>query len=354
MLIGGLVAAVVVGGIVVGVLMRQRSHDDVHSVEHYHRKLHTLEEMRAHPAGEGLRERPAAGAAAAPTTSDVANGNGSAAGDELANGANGSGTPEVVEAPGEQQAGERGAGVAYPASALRGSGSATVRLTDADHVPPPPAPPPPISSLSKPLRIDDDAPGSMPGTFMSGNDRAMDSISHRPRRYGGPLAAIAAVAVLIVILIVTGMHTTAPTSSHSRTHTPPTSHPSVTSTTVGAHQPPTTSTTVPPVVSAPSAATANGATYTVGSATYTLALSATSGPCWVQVTDTPTGAVLFSTTLYAGQSHTLTVTGPVTVVAGAPSAFSATVDGTPVTLPSSYQTPFTLTFQTAGSGSGSG
>jgi hypothetical protein len=168
------------------------------------------------------------------------------------------------------------------------------------------------------------------------------------------LAAIAAVAVLIVILIVTGMHTSAPTSSHSRTHTPPTSHPSVTSTTVGAHQPPTTSTTVPPVVSAPSAATANGATYTVGSATYTLALSATSGPCWVQVTDTPTGAVLFSTTLYAGQSHTLTVTGPVTVVAGAPSAFSATVDGTPVTLPSSYQTPFTLTFQTAGSGSGSG
>jgi hypothetical protein len=348
-LIGGTVAAVVVAGVVVGALLRQRSHDDAHSVEHYHRKLHTLEELRAHPAGEGLRERAAAGAAAAATTGGVAHGNGSAAGDERANDANGSETPDVVEAPGKQVAGERAPGVPSPAGAVRGSGSPTVRLTDADHAPPPPTSPPPIASLSKPQRFDDDGPGSMPGTFMSGNDRAMDSINHRPRRFGGPLAAIAAVAVLIVVLIVTGMHTTAPTAS--RTHSgPPASHPSVTSTTVRTQQPPATSTTVPPVVSAPLAASANGATYTVGAATYALALSATSAPCWVQVTDTATGTVLFSATLYGGQSHTVNATGPVTVVAGAPSAFSATVNGAPVTLPAGYQTPFTLTFQTPGSG----
>jgi len=355
-LIGGIVAAVVIAGVVVGVLLRQRSHDDAHSVEHYHRKLHTLEEMRAHPAGVGLREGAVAGSSSA-TEGGVANGNGSAAGDEHSNSANCSGTAGVVEAPAEREAAGAGGAGAYPASALRVSGSPAVRLTDAVHAPAPPAPPPPVASLSKPERFDDEGPGSMPGTFMSGNDRAMDSINHRPRRFGGPLAAIAAVAVLVVVLIVTGMHTTAPTSSHSRpragTHTsPPASHPSVTSTTVPARQAPVTSTTVPPVVSAPSGSSASGATYTVSSANYALALSATSGPCWIQVTDTSTGAVLFSTTLYGGQSHTVTAAGPVTVVAGAPSAFSATVNGTPVTLPASYQAPFTLTFQTSASGSG--
>jgi hypothetical protein len=56
--------------------------------------------------------------------------------------------------------------------------------------------------------------------------------------------------------------------------------------------------------------------------------------------------VLFIGTLYAGQSHTITASGPLTVLAGAPSAFTATVNGTPVSLPAGYQAPFTLTFQT--------
>jgi len=34
------------------------------------------------------------------------------------------------------------------------------------------------------------------------------------------------------------------------------------------------------------------------------------------------------------------------VTVGAPSAFAATVNGTPVTLPASYQAPITLKFQT--------
>ena len=46
--IGGLVAVVVVVGVVAAVMLSRRSHDDVHSVEHYHRQLHTLEEMRTH------------------------------------------------------------------------------------------------------------------------------------------------------------------------------------------------------------------------------------------------------------------------------------------------------------------
>ena len=42
----------VVVGLAAGMLARRRTHDDVHSVEHYHRQLHTLEEMRTHlPSG---------------------------------------------------------------------------------------------------------------------------------------------------------------------------------------------------------------------------------------------------------------------------------------------------------------
>ena len=91
MLIGGIVGVVVVRGLAAAVLMRRRSHDDVHSVERYHRQLHTLEEMRAH--------LPSAGARTA-TTHDV-----------------------------------------FPASAFRVSGSSTVRLTEPGPTPVPPGPP---------------------------------------------------------------------------------------------------------------------------------------------------------------------------------------------------------------------
>jgi hypothetical protein len=60
--------------------------------------------------------------------------------------------------------------------------------------------------------------------------------------------------------------------------------------------------------------------------------------------------VLFTTTLFSGQSHTVPATGPVTVIAGAPGAFGATVNGAAVTLPPGNQAPFTLHFDTAGSG----
>ena len=57
--------------------------------------------------------------------------------------------------------------------------------------------------------------------------------------------------------------------------------------------------------------------------------------------------MLFTGTLFAGQSHAISATGPVTVIAGAPAAFTATVDGSAVTLPPGFQAPFTLSFQTA-------
>jgi hypothetical protein len=110
---------------------------------------------------------------------------------------------------------------------------------------------------------------------------------------------------------------------------------------------------VAPVVSAPAPTSPNAANYAVGVADYSLSLSAASGDCWVSATNTSDGSVLFTGVLTAGQSHTIAATGPVTVVAGAPAAFAATVNGVAVQLPFGFQAPFTLKFDTPGTGGGS-
>jgi len=272
-------------------------------VEHYHRQLHTLEEIRTHPTG------------------DSANGR------------------------------EGDAGV-FPASAFRVSGSSTVRLTESGTPSVPPVPPPSVPNPSEPLSFDDASPDPVPPTFMTGNeDRVIQSINHRPRRLGGPAAAVAAVLILVVVLILTGLHSdnsnhhgkaaSGVTSKPSTTQPPATHHHHATTT--------TTSTTAPPPVSAATAATAHTATYAVAAADYSLTLGATSGECWVEVTNTATGTVLFTTTLLSGQSHAIAASGPVTVIAGAPAVFTANVNGSAVTLPPGNQAPFTLIFQTTGS-----
>jgi hypothetical protein len=184
------------------------------------------------------------------------------------------------------------------------------------------------------------------------DDPAMHSINQRPRRLGGPLAAIAAVVILVVILVAAGLHSNTPshrggnststtvTHSHSGTHAgsgaPHTTH--------------TTTTTAPPApsVSAPANTSPYTATYQVADASYSLELGAKTGECWVLATDTSTGKVLFTGTLSSGQTQTIAAAGPVTVVAGAPVAFSAAVNGAPVTLPTGALAPFTLTFKTPG------
>ena len=308
MLLEGLVAVVVVLGVIAAVLMARRTHDDEHSVDHYHRQLHTLEEIRTHPIGDGANGR------------DNANGRDSQ-------------------------------GSVFPASAFRVSGSSTVRLTESATPPVPPVPPPPVPNPSEPLTFDDAGPDPVPATFMTGNeDRVIHSINRRPRRLGGPAAAVAAVLVLVLVLILTGLHSDT-TNHHGKsanavTTTLPTTHP----TTVHHHHATTATTTTiaPPPVSAATAATAHTATYTVAASDYSLTLGATSGECWVEATNTATGAVLFTTTLLSGQSHVIAATGPVTVIAGAPAVFTASVNGSPVTLPLGNQAPFTLNFQTAG------
>ncbi len=283
-----IVLGVVVAGAVMYALFRRRSHDDVHSVEHYHRQLHTLEEMRAHP-------------------------------------------PE--DSNGKEEA-------AFPASTFRVSSS--VRLTEPGRPVAPPPIPPPVPAGEEPARFEEPDAEPLPSaSSVRRQERAMEAINHRPRRLAAPLAAVAVVAALVVVLIVAGTHSNKG-HSHART---------VTSTTTPAHPrsaahqtttTTTTTTTAPPAVSAPQSTSPQAATYRVP-ASYSLALSATSGECWVQATASG-GAVLFSSVLAAGQSHTIAATGPLTVVAGAPGAFAATVNGAPVSLPPGAQAPFNLSF----------
>jgi hypothetical protein len=311
-LIGGLVGVVVVVGVAAAILLLRRSQDDVHSVEHYHRQLHTLEEIRTHPTGT----------------------------------ATSAGTGSATDAG--QNGSER---ETFPASAIRVSGSSTVRLTESGRPPVPPVPPPPVPNPAEPVSFDDAHPEPVPTTFMSGNeDRVIQSINHRPRRLGGPAVAVAAVAVLIVVLILTGVHSNTAPKHHGKAASAATTATSTPTHHATGHHHATTSTTTTtaaPPVSAPASTSAHTATYNVAASDYSLTIAATTGECWVEATNTATGAVLFTTTLLAGQSHTIAATGPVTVIAGAPGAFSAAVNLAPVTLPPGNQAPFTLHFETA-------
>jgi hypothetical protein len=282
-------------------------------------------------------------------------------------------------APAAPDAEENGASrEVYPASAFRVSGTRTVRLTDLETPTVPPAPPPAVPNPAEPVKFDDTgAPVAPPSpgeaateeprpTFGRGDDdKALHSIERRPRRLGAPLAAVGVVTVLVVVLIVTGLHSNAKPPRHGSSSTATTT-PVHASTTVPSHggtagngqghhpRTATTTSTAPPAVSAPTVASAHAATYNVALASYSLLLSASTGECWVEAEDPSTRTVLFTGTLFAGQSHIVSASGPVVVIAGAPAVFAATVNGQPVAMPSGYQAPFTFTFQTPTAGGAAG
>ncbi len=288
-MIPGIVVAVGLAALSVALFTRRRSHDDEHSVAHYHKQLHTLQGINAHPAGS-----------------------------DLASGSKGTATP------------------AFPGSALRLAGSSTVRLTEPGR-PIGPAPvPPPVAEAMAPTAFDDvkalPPPGAGPLWL---KDRTVHAINHRPRRLAAPAAAMGVALLIVAILLITGSHQVVPARgqrSTANTHTQRHSRVRHHTTTIAA-----------PIVSAPGLSSTYAATYTVGVSSFSLGLSATSGSCWVEATDSA-GTVLFTGILGAGQSHTVAAAGPVSVIAGAPAMFAATVNGKTVTLPSGFLAPFTLHF----------
>ena len=103
-LVGVVIGVVVIVGVVAFVVFRRRSHDDVHSVEGYHRQLHTLEEIRTHTPSAARRASTA--------------------------------TRRSRPAPSP-------------------SGFVDIRLTEAGKVVVPPVPPPPVPNPAEPVTFDD-------------------------------------------------------------------------------------------------------------------------------------------------------------------------------------------------------
>jgi hypothetical protein len=294
MLVVGILLVVVVAALAAAIFSRRRSHDDEHSVEGYHRQLHTLEAIGVH----------------------------------------------VVDPDHEHPSGESAQPV-FPESAVRVAGTPIVRVTEPKPLFVPPVAPPPVPDPNAPVKFDDAASSTFPLAPGSERrkDRAMSAMNRRPRRLAAPALAVAAVTLLIVVLLVTGSHKVPPvhhqatsTSEHSGTRKRAHVHES------------TTTTTAPPIVSLPTATSTHAATYRVGSSAFTLVLGATSGPCWVDAVNTDTNATLFTAVLTPGEQHSIAATGPVTLEVGAPTSFAGTVDGTAFVLPYGFQTPFTLQF----------
>jgi uncharacterized protein DUF4115 len=314
MLVLLIVAATVVVGVAIALISRGMSYGDDHSVEGYHRQLHTLEQIKTHSPDAPKEE-----------------------------GAEGEAKPN------------------FPESTVRIAGSPNVRVTDGPNAVPP-VPPPPVAEPDKPVTFDDATPIVMPTvataaseTFTFGRkDKAMEAMNRRPRRVAGPVVAVGSVAVLIVVLVLAGSHKVTPPKHHETAgSTVPTSTKRSHDTKKRRTQHTTTSTTQPPIVSLPRATSLNSANYTVGPADYTLVVSATSGRCWVEVMNATTGATLFEQVMSPGQQQSISATGPVTVDIGAPNSFSATIDGKAVVLPYGYQTPFSMNFVPVGSSSAS-
>lgn len=192
-------------------------------------------------------------------------------------------------------------------------------------------------------------------------DRAVARMNHRPRRFLVPVTAIvvALVAVgAVIVYAVTSKPSGAPsaghatTTAHSATTAPPagTKAPSTGATRSGQSsrsRTPRTTPTTAPLAAVPGTATASQASYSVPSGTYHVTLSVPTGACWVQVTSSATGAVLFTGTLQAGQSQVVPASGATSIDLGAPHSMAMSVNGAGVTFPTGYATPFTVNFQPA-------
>jgi hypothetical protein len=199
-------------------------------------------------------------------------------------------------------------------------------------------------------------------------DRAMSAMNHRPHRLGAPILVAVVVLAVLVAVVVVGARTKPP--NHKTTVTT-TTHPAGRSTTRttgapagsgrgGSNTTVTTgsgtgdkssksdgrktavSTTTVPLSFTAVTSTATTATYTPPTASYTVTFTTTTGDCWVNVSSA-TGSTLLSQTFTPGESKSMTATGKTTVILGAPSAVSITLDHEPVVLPTGYQTPFTIT-----------
>jgi hypothetical protein len=180
--------------------------------------------------------------------------------------------------------------------------------------------------------------------------QAFNAMEHRQWHWRAP-------TVIIVILVIFGVLAfvgSRRSNNHSTTHTSITtvaghqttsSHPgsAVVPTTTKPTRPPTTTTTKPPTQLIATSTSAGAATYSVGTSTYDIVITA-SGLCWVNAVTASSGNAIFSGTVQPGASQVIHATGATNVTLGA-SFTSMTANNLPVVLPAPFQIPFTATFQ---------
>ena len=174
--------------------------------------------------------------------------------------------------------------------------------------------------------------------------RAPGGAAH-PRRHAIVAAGVSAVALAVVVAVTIPSST--PTGGHHRSGS---SHGAVTplrrALAPGSVTGATPSTAPSPADISPTTSSAHSAGYTLsgGGSGYTLAIAAT-GLCWVMATAQPTGALVWTGTLGAGQSRSLPVSSSVQVQLGAASDVTVSMNGRPVALPPGYQSPFDMNFE---------
>jgi cytoskeletal protein RodZ len=175
---------------------------------------------------------------------------------------------------------------------------------------------------------------SRPMRFDPGRRRSTRYVAPDTRRRLA-VAAMAIATVAAVGIVIAQNRGKEPRRRAAATTTrPPSTHPTTTTT-----RPAATTTTVPLV----SASGGSGTAFTVSKASYTLVVQTTNGACWIDARD-PTGASLFSGTLSAGQSQSITA-GAVTLRLGNPAAVALSIDGTAVPVALAGGSPVTLQFQ---------
>jgi hypothetical protein len=170
-------------------------------------------------------------------------------------------------------------------------------------------------------------------------DVSIARMSHRPRRLGAPIAAAAAVIVLVTGLAIAGAHLrpshpTAPPTTLKKGHsrTTQTTHP--------------TTTTVPPNFS-PSSTSGTDVTYALPFSSYSVTFNATTGACYVQITNS-SGSTPYAQVLSQGGTEQIVLSGTSKVTLGAPSDITIQVDRTPVIFPKPLPAPLNITFVGAG------
>ncbi len=318
--------AVVIAAISV---LRRPSAEDLSSVRHYHSALGTLEhlsERNARPTGEAAGTE-----ATGPAGSGWSEDDGPAPGDPRPRSYR---RPETGAAVPPRPRTDRLEDPLRPAPRSSRPAPAVVR---------------PVPAETGDSLVFDDAHPQVPSDHpaappLSRMDRAqrhaLDSMNRRPRRGMTAVLAVVAVAVLVGALALVGSHRSRPNTTNGAParHVPPTTTP----TTRPRHgQVPKTRTTAPAQLLAQSS-TSNAAQYLVSSNAYRLTLS-TSGPCWVNATDTTTGTALWTGTMQAGGVQQIQAAGTTRVEFGT-LAVAVTVDGVPVVVPLSIHSPFALTF----------